>query len=61
MRPIKTKTYNNFMRVVRMIQSKGYDASEAERMTHRIFEQYESYPNGLSVLRLVDMIVMKGE
>lgn len=61
MRPIKTKTYNNFMRVVRMIQSKGYDASEAERMTHRIFDQYESHPNGLSVLRLVDMIVMKGE
>ena len=61
MRPIKNKTYHNFMRVMRMIQSKGYDAFEAERMTHRIFDQYESHPNGLSVLRLVDMIVMKGE
>lgn len=61
MRAIKRKTYRNFMRVMRMIQSKGYDASEAERMTHRIFDQYESHPNGLSVLRLVDMIVTKGE
>lgn len=61
MRPIKRKTYHNFMRVMRMIQSKGYDASEADRMTHRIFDQYESHPNGLSVLRLVDMIVTKGE
>lgn len=40
-----------------MIQSKGYDASEAERMTHRIFEQYESYPLGLTVLQMVDMVV----
>lgn len=61
MRAIKRKTYHNFMRVMRMIQSKGYDASEADRMTHRIFDQYESHPNGLSVLRLVDMIVTKGE
>lgn len=59
MRAIKRKTYHNFMRVMRMIQAKGYDASEAERMTHRIFNQYESYPDGLSVLALVDMIVMK--
>lgn len=61
MRTIKKKTYHNFMRVMRMIQAKGYDASEAERMTHRIFDQYEAYPYGLSVLALVDMIVMKGE
>lgn len=59
MRAIKKKTYYNFMRVMRMIQAKGYDASEAERMTHRIFDQYEAYPDGLSVLALVDMIVTK--
>lgn len=61
MRLIKRKTYHNFMRVMRMIQAKGYDATEAEKMTHRIFDQYESHPYGLSVLRLVNMIVMKGE
>ncbi len=61
MRAIKRKTYYNFMRVMRMIQAKGYDTSEAERMTHGIFDQYESHPNGLSVLRLVDMIIEKEE
>ena len=61
MRAIMRKTYYNFMRVMRMLQAKGYDAAEAERMTHRIFDQYESYPDGLSVLAIVDMIVMKGE
>ena len=61
MRVIKRKTYHNFMRVMKMILAKGYDAAEAEKITHRIFDQYESHPYGLSVLRLVDMIVMKGE
>lgn len=61
MRPIKTKTYNNFMRVVRMIQKKGYDFEESVKVTRKIFDQYESYPDGLSVLKMVDMIVMKGE
>lgn len=57
MRAIKRKTYHNFMRVMRMIQAKGYDAEEAERMTHRIFEQYDAHPDGLSVLAMVEMIV----
>ena len=61
MRAIKTKTYNNFMRVVRMIQKKGYDFEESVKVTRKIFDQYESYPDGLSVLKMVDMIVMKGE
>lgn len=61
MRPIKTKTYNNFMRVVRMIQKKGYDFEESVKVTRKIFDQYEAYPDGLSVLKMVDMIVMKGE
>ena len=57
MRPIKTKTYNNFMRVVRMIQAKGYSFDEAVNTTHRIFDQYEAYPLGLTVLQMVDRIV----
>lgn len=56
MRPIKNKTYHNFMRVMRMIMAKGYDAKESERITHRIFDQYESYPEGLSILAMVEKI-----
>ena len=56
MRAIKTRTYYNFLRVMRMIEAKGYDAQEAERVTRRIFDQYEAFPQGLSVLALVNMI-----
>lgn len=59
MRTIRKKTYNNFMYVMNQIQKKGYDFCEAEQMTHRIFDQVESFPEGLSVMRLVEMIVAK--
>ena len=59
MRTIREKTYNNFMYVMKQVQSKGYDFCEAEQMTHRIFDQVESCPEGLSVMRLVEMIVEK--
>lgn len=59
MRPIKRRTYHNFLRVWNMIRAKGYDADEAEKITRRIFDQYEAYPAGLSVLAQVDMIVDK--
>lgn len=59
MRTIRKKTYNNFMYVMNQIQNKGYDFCEAEQMTHKIFDQVESCPEGLSVMRLVEMIITK--
>ena len=59
MKTIKNKTYHNFMYVIRQIQNKGYDFSEAEKMTHRIFDQHEACPEGLSVAQLINMIVVK--
>ena len=56
---IKNKTYRNFMIVMKRIQNKGYGFEEAEQMTHRIFDQFEAWPNGLSVEALTDMIVRK--
>lgn len=61
MKAIKNKTYNNFIRVMRTIEKKGYSTSEAEKMAHNVFDQYEAHPKGLSVLSLVDMIVPKNE
>lgn len=55
-RPIKTKTYNNFMRVMRLIMAKGYSKEEAEKMTHSIFDYHEARPFGLSILGLVELI-----
>lgn len=57
MRPIKRKTYHNLMRVVRMIQAKGYDFDTAVHLAHQKFDQYEDNPNGLPILALVDMII----
>lgn len=59
MRDIKTKTYNNFMRVVKIIEGKGYAFDEAVSMAHGVFNQYEACPNGLSVLALVNRIMTK--
>lgn len=57
MRPIKTRTYYNFMRVRRMIEQKGYDPDTAGDITRRIFDEYEWNPNGLSVLDRVSRIL----
>ena len=57
MRQIKKRTYYNFMRVVRMIQNKGYDFDESVRVTERIFDQYESCPSGLSILQMASQII----
>jgi len=61
MKPIKRKTYYNFMRVVRIIEAKGYDHDVAVRLAHQKFEQFDSNPSGLPILSLVDMIVPAAE
>lgn len=61
MRPIKKRTYYNMMRVIRMIQGKGYDFDTASDLAHRVFNQYEFNPRGLPLLALVDMIIPAAE
>lgn len=61
MRPIKKRTYYNMMRVIRMIQAKGYDSDLAHSLAHRTFTQYEENPHGLPILSLVDMIIPADE
>lgn len=61
MRPIKKRTYYNMMRVIRMIQDKGYDFNTARDLAHRIFNQYEFNPSGLPILSMVDMIIPADE
>lgn len=56
MRPIKTRTYNNFLRVMRLVEAKGYTPQEAEEITRQIFDQYEMNPNGIPVLALVELV-----
>ena len=54
---IKNLTYHNFMIVMRKIEKKGYTAQEAEKMTRRIFEEYN--PAGLSIEARIKMILPK--
>lgn len=56
MRPIKSRTYYNFKRVMKMIEAKGHSKDVAEGITRQIFDEYEANPKGLSVLARVDMI-----
>ena len=61
MKAIKKKTYHNFMIIYKQMQRKGYDKTEAEKITHRIFNQYESCPEGMSIRALADMIIPANE
>ena len=58
-RTIKTKTYYNFMLIMKAIQAKGYSFEEAERMAHHLFDSMNPY--GLSIWHYVDMIVPANE
>ena len=54
---IRHKTYRNFMRVVRQIEAKGWSFDEAVKTAHRIFDDYEACPDGLSVEARVKMVM----
>lgn len=60
-RPIKTRTYNNFMKVYKMILAKGYSPEESEEITRGIFDDFERQPFGMSILGRVSLIVEKPE
>lgn len=61
MRTIKNRTYRNFMIIMNRILDKGYDRQEAEKITRRIFDEYELNPNGLSVNALEARIIPAAE
>lgn len=39
---MKNKTYRNFMRVMKMLAAKGYDAAESENLTRKVFDNVEA-------------------
>ena len=61
MRPIKNKTYHNFLRVARMIEAKGYDFKTACELAHKVFDNYEQNQRRLPILFLVEMIIPADE
>ena len=61
MKPIKRRTYYNFVRVVKLIMAKGYDRETSGKLARRLFDDYEASPLGLTVLQRVDLILTKEE
>lgn len=41
-RPIKTRTYNNFIRAVKIIMDKGYDEQTAADIVRKQFDEMET-------------------
>ena len=39
---MKNKTYRNFLRVMKMLAAKGYDAAESEDLTRKVFDNVEA-------------------
>lgn len=62
-KPIKTRTYYNFMRVYRAILGKGYTPETAEEITRRIFDAYEQNPALIidNLLSTVEMLTQTAQ
>ena len=59
MRPIKNKTYANFMLVLKQIEAKGYNRAEAEKITHHLFAELN--PNGKSMEVMIAEVLPNGD
>ena len=60
-RSMKNMTCRNLMIVIRRIQAKGYEFSEAERMARSVFDEFAAAPGGLSIEERVRRILTKIE
>ena len=61
MREIKNRTYYNFQRVMKVILAKGSERAEAAQIVRNIFDEFEAFPAGLSVLARADMVLAADE
>lgn len=61
MRAIKRKTYSNFILIMNRLQKeKGYSRSEAEKLTHQIFDNLEANA-GRTAEQFYNMILSKAD
>lgn len=59
MKKIRNKTYANFMYVLKQIEAKGYDRTEAEKITNGLFANLN--PDGKSMERMIDEVLTYAE
>lgn len=56
---MKRKTYNNVLKVGKLIQKKGYEKQESLEMAVKLFDQLEALNNGMPVEWLIDKLALK--
>ena len=59
--PEKKKTYNNVLKVARLIMKKGYEEKESLEMAVKIFDEMEALNNGMSIEWRISQIIPKAE
>lgn len=64
-RPIRKRTYQNFMRAVKIVMEKGWDEKTAGEIVRRQFEEMECqqamYRNTMPLQWYLDKVAMAGE
>ena len=58
---MKRKTYNNVMRAIKIIQSKGYGFDEASEIALKCFDNMEQAHNGMPAEWWLDKVITAAE
>ena len=58
---MKKKTYNDVLKVARLIMKKGYEEKESLEMAVKIFDEMEALNNGMSIEWRISRIIPKEE
>ena len=58
---MKRKTYNNVLKVAKLIMKKGYEEKESLEMAVKIFDEMEELNNGMSIEWRISQIISKEE
>lgn len=58
---MKRKTYNNILKGIKIIQAKGYDFDEANKIALQIFDEMEQLKNGMNFEWFAAKIATKQE
>jgi hypothetical protein len=58
---MKRKTYNNVMRAIKIIQSKGYGFDEASEIALKCFDNAEQANNGMPIEWWLDKVITADE
>lgn len=56
---MKKKTYCNFLKAMKIVESKGYNKEEAESICHKVFDEHQD--GAFTIEHWLDQIITKAE